>query len=97
MAATNEEFAQKIELHAIPSLTLSDQQFLTSDAGGKAVMVAGELRIAQGSGQLPVVVLMHGSGGIGPGPQAWVSLFNTAGISTFTLDGFTRHFLQGDQ
>ena len=89
MAATNEEFAQKVELHAIPSLTLSDQQFLTGDAGGKAVTVAGELRIAQGSGQLPIVVLMHGSGGIGPGPQAWVSLFNAAGISTFTLDGFT--------
>jgi dienelactone hydrolase len=74
---------------AILSLTLSDQQFLTGKKGDKPVTVAGELRIAQGNGRLPVVVLMHGSGGIGAGPQAWAGKFNSAGISTFTIDGFT--------
>ena len=58
------DVAARTEIHAIPSLTISDQQFLTGDTNGKEVTVAGEFRIAQGSGKLPVVVLMHGSGGI---------------------------------
>ena len=58
------EVASRIEIYAIPSVTISDQQFLTGDANGKQVTVAGEFRIAQGSGRLPVVVMMHGSGGV---------------------------------
>src|ERR1700738_5106061 len=59
------EIAARVELYAIPSLTISDRQFLTGDADGKPVTVAANLRIAQGSGRLPVVVLMHGSSGVG--------------------------------
>jgi len=60
-AQTNpKEIAAKVELHAFPSLTLSDQQFLSGAADGKPVNMTGELRIAQGSGRLPVVILMHG-------------------------------------
>ena len=55
----------RVELHPIASLTLSDQQLLTGEKGGTPVTASGEFRIAQGSGRLPVVVLMHGSGGIG--------------------------------
>ena len=44
------QIAARVELHAIPSLTLSDQQFLNGDANGKAVTVTGEFRIAQGAG-----------------------------------------------
>ena len=58
------EVASRVEIYAIPSLTISDQQFLTGDANGKPVTVAGEFRIAQGTGRLPVVVLMHGSSGV---------------------------------
>jgi dienelactone hydrolase len=83
------EVAARVELYAIPSLTLSDQQFLTGDAAGKPVTVAGEFRIAQGSGRLPVVVLMHGSSGVGATMEAWVHQFNAMGISTFVIDGFT--------
>jgi dienelactone hydrolase len=83
------EVAARVEIYAIPSLTISDQQFLTGDANGKAVTVAGEFRIAQGSGRLPVVVLMHGSSGVGATTEAWVHKFNTMGISTFVIDGFT--------
>ena len=83
------EVAARVELHAIPSLTLSDQQFLTGDANGTPVTVAGELRIAQGAGRLPVVVLMHGSSGVGATMEAWVHHFNAMGISTFVIDGFT--------
>jgi hypothetical protein len=40
------EIAARTEIYAIPSLTISDQQFLTGDANGKQVTVAGEFRIA---------------------------------------------------
>src|ERR1700733_8201232 len=83
------EVVAKVELHSFPSLTLSDQQFLKGDTGGKPVTMTGEFRIAQGSGRLPVIVLMHGSGGIGPNIEYWAREFNTMGISTFALDGFT--------
>jgi dienelactone hydrolase len=83
------DVAIRVELHVIPSLTLSDQQFLTGDANGKLVTVAGEFRIAQGNGRLPVVVLMHGSGGVGANIVSWVRPFNAMGISTFVIDGFS--------
>jgi dienelactone hydrolase len=83
------EVAARVEIYAIPSLTISDQQFLTGDADGKVVTVAGEFRIAQGSGRLPVVVLMHGSSGVGATTEAWVHKFNAMGISTFVIDGFS--------
>jgi len=41
------EVAARVEIYAIPSLTISDQQFLTGDANGKQVTVAGEFRIAR--------------------------------------------------
>ena len=47
------DVAARTEIYAIPSLTISDQQFLIGDANGKQVTVAGEFRIAQGSGKLP--------------------------------------------
>jgi len=84
------EVATRAEIYPIPSLTLSDQQFLSGDAAaGKPVTVAGEFRVAQGSGKLPVVVLMHGSSGVGATTEAWVHAFNAMGISTFVIDGFT--------
>ncbi len=85
----NKEIAARVELHAIPSLTLSDQQFLSGDPNGKAVTVTGEFRIAQGAGKLPVVILIHGSGGMGPNIESWARDLNAMGISTFALDGFT--------
>ena len=83
------QIAARTELHAIPSLTLTDQQFLAGDTNGPAVTVTGELRVAQGTGRLPVVVLGHGSGGMGPNIEMWARELNAIGISTFALDGFT--------
>ena len=83
------DVAARTEIYAIPSLTISDQQFLTGDSNGKQVTVAGEFRIAQGNGKLPVIVLMHGSSGVGAGMDPWVRHFNTMGISTFVIDGFS--------
>ncbi|CAN5167344.1 dienelactone hydrolase family protein [soil metagenome] len=86
---SSKQIAARVELHAIPSLTLSDQQFLSGDGNGKPVTVTGEFRVAQGSGRLPVVVLIHGSGGIGANIEPWTQHFNAMGISTFVIDGFT--------
>src|SRR6195952_3288648 len=83
------EMAARVEIYAIPSLTISDQQFLSGDRGGKEVTVAGEFRVAQGTGKMPVVVLMHGSSGVSSTTEAWVHQFNAMGISTFVIDGFS--------
>jgi hypothetical protein len=83
------QIAARTEVHSIASLTLSDEQFLKGDAAGKPVAVTGTLRIAQGTGRLPVVVMIHGSGGMGPNIDFWTREFNAIGVSTFALDGFT--------
>ncbi len=83
------QVAAHTELHTLPSLTISDHQFLTGDVNGTAVTVAGQLRIAQGTGRLPVVVLQHGSSGYAANIDAWSRILNAMGISTFALDGFT--------
>jgi dienelactone hydrolase len=83
------DIAARTEIYAIPSLTISDQQVLAGDANGKQVTVAGQFRIAQGSGKLPVVVLMHGSSGVGATMDPWVRHLNAMGISTFVIDGFS--------
>ena len=81
--------AARTELHPIQTLTLSDSQFLKGDAEAKPMTTTGKLRVAQGTGRLPVVVLMHGSGGLGATIDMWEGEFNALGISTFALDGFT--------
>jgi dienelactone hydrolase len=85
----------RIEVHTFPSLTITDTQFLNGDANGKSVTLTGTLSIAQGSGKLPVAILMHGSGGIGANIPPWVQALNANGISTFTIDGFTGRGLTG--
>ncbi len=79
----------RTELHSIQSVTLSDEQFLKGEDGGKPVTVSGQLRIAQGAGRLPTVVMIHGSGGIGPNIDVWSRKLNEMGVSTFVVDGFT--------
>jgi len=47
------------------------------------------LRVAQGSGRLPLVILVHGSGGIEENAAVWERLFASIGISTFAIDSFS--------
>jgi dienelactone hydrolase len=100
-AATAEALASKdmpvrIELHPLQSLTLSDQQFLAGDkAGAKQTMLAGQLSVAQGQGRLPVVILMHGSGGAGGNIGYWQRQLHEVGISTFVIDGMTGRGFTG--
>jgi dienelactone hydrolase len=84
-----QDMAARTEVHSIDTLTLSDTEFLRGDANGTATTTSGQLRLAKSSGQLPVVVLQHGSGGMAPNIEMWTREFNKIGISTFALDGFT--------
>ena len=87
---TNAQLAARVELHLIPTLTVADEQFLRGDkTAATPVTVAGQLRIAQGTGRLPVVVMLQGSGGINGGFETWSSQFLEMGVSTFLIDSFT--------
>jgi dienelactone hydrolase len=85
----SKQLAARIELHPIQTLTLSDEQFLKGDSAAPAVTVSGQLRIAQGSGRLPVVMMIHGSGGIGSNFDMWSNELLAMGVSAFAIDGFT--------
>jgi hypothetical protein len=66
------QVAPRTELYQIQTLTLSDQQFLKGDnIGATPVAVAGQLRIAQGTGRLPVVVIQHASSGYDARIDVW--------------------------
>jgi dienelactone hydrolase len=81
------DLAARIELRAFQSLTLTDQQFLTGDKNGSQVTIAGELRLPQGnSGRVPVVIVLHGAGGLGPSNELWSRVLNEIGIATFSVD-----------
>lgn len=80
------------EMHPIHTTTLTDEQFLTGVKEGTPTTLAGELRFPAGStdrDRVGVIVLVHGSGGIGSGLYQWAREFNDLGLATFMLDGFT--------
>lgn len=80
----------RMEVHSIQSTTLTDQEFLTGRKDGKPVTIAGELRLPRpGNDRLPLVVLLHGSGGISGAVTDWEQEFNSMGVATFVLDSFT--------
>ena len=85
----SKDIAERIEAIPIQTLTVSDQQFLNGDASGRPTTIAGVLRVAQGSGRLPLVILIHGSGGFEVNADVWDRQFGSLGISTFALDSFS--------
>jgi dienelactone hydrolase len=85
--------AQFVRQEVIPfeSQNVSMAEVLNG-VGGPKVMLAGLLRMAKAGPNQPVVVILHGAGGIGPrhSPQdEWAWVFNEAGFSTFTVDSFS--------
>ena len=58
-------------------------------ASGGAVNIVGHLFLPQGGDKVPVVLLMHGSGGIYNAMlDYWPKLLNAQGIAVFSLDRF---------
>lgn len=74
----------------IPSLTLTDEQFLRGQkANGVVVTLTGQLRFPNWNERLPVVVLLHGSDGVDSNSALqWREFLNKMGIVTFRLDSF---------
>jgi len=80
----------RIEILPVRSQTLPLSAFLRGDKAGPEVLLGGELRLPFGaSGRVPAVILIHGSGGIGSGPDMWAHILNEAGIAAFILDSFS--------
>src|SRR5215831_6890535 len=89
----SKDIAPRIETIPIQTLTISDERFLKGDASGRPTIISGKLKVAQGSGRLPLVILMHGSGGIEENAVVWERLFASLGISTFDIDSFTGRWI----
>src|SRR5882672_10988128 len=85
LAAPPNDLAARTELHAIDTLTLSDEQFLSGDANARTTVTTAALRIPRGDGRLPVIVLQHGSGGMAANIEWWSRELNSLGVSTLAL------------
>jgi len=90
-AGTDIVYPPRSEIYAIPTLTITDKQFLQGDQSGKVATVNGILRFPPKpiSQKIPVVFLIHGSSGIGSNIDFWSNHFLEQGYATFSLDGFT--------
>jgi dienelactone hydrolase len=85
------QYAGRTEVHPLQSTTLSTAQFLTGQAGGKPVILAGELRLPPGKpgAKYPAMVFVHGSSGIGINIDRWARELNKIGVAAFVVDSFT--------
>jgi dienelactone hydrolase len=80
----------KVEKIEIATQSVSNFDFLTGKKDGKPAKISGELRIpASIKDKAPVVLLVHGSGGLGANVHYWVAELNKLGIATFAMDSFT--------
>jgi len=72
------------------SRTLTGGEFLRGGVPGREALLGGELRLPLNApAKVPAVVLVHGSGGIGAGPDYWARALNEAGVAAFILDSFS--------
>lgn len=81
----------RIEVHALPTLTLTRPQTLTASfAAAPPATIAGELRLPAGAPtKMPAVVMLHGDAGAIANQVAWIEALNGLGIAVFTVDSFT--------
>jgi dienelactone hydrolase len=89
--ALADDEVDRIEILTFESMTLTDQQFLQGSKDGKPVTIAGELRFPRNNKmkQYPVVLLVHGSGGISGYVDDWAKELNKLGVAVFILDSFS--------
>ena len=90
VSAASAQGVGRLEIHSIPSVTVSNKQFLTGDRYGKPVIIGGELRLPRGTTvKFPMVILIHGSGGVSAATDRWAQELNSVGVAAFILDAFT--------
>ena len=75
-----------LEFESIPVITVKD--FLNGKVPEKARTVWGTLNFPANAPDknVPVVVVLHGGGGIHDGEERWLSIFNSMGLATFMVD-----------
>jgi dienelactone hydrolase len=87
LGATPAIAQMRIQVIPFDSVTLSAQQVLLGETQGKPVSLAGELRLpGLGADKVPVVILVHGIGGLFPVHFEWVTALNSWGIGVFIPD-----------
>jgi len=76
----------KIEFQSIPVITVKD--FLNGKVPEKTQTVWGTLNFPANAPDknVPVVVVLHGGGGIHNAEEQWLSVFNSMGLATFMVD-----------
>jgi dienelactone hydrolase len=81
----------RVEVHALPTLTLTQEQVLAgTQDGAAAATIAGELRLPfAAAARMPAVVMLHGDAGAVSNQVAWSDELNAIGIAVFTLDSFS--------
>ena len=75
-----------LEFESIPVITVKD--FLNGKVPEKTQTVWGTLNFPANAPDknVPVVVVLHGGGGIGDHEERWLSIFNSMGLATFMVD-----------
>jgi len=76
----------KIEFPSIPTLTIKD--FLEGKKPNRKITIWGTLKFPTNAPDknVPVVVIMHGMGGINIWEEHWMNTFNSMGLATFMVD-----------
>jgi len=76
----------KIEFESMPMLTMKD--FLNGVVPEKRNTIWGTLNFPANAPDknVPVVVIMHGMGGIDASEEHWMKVFNSIGLATFMVD-----------
>ena len=88
---------EKIEFQSVPSMTIKD--FLTGKKPERQVTISGTLNFPANAPEknAPVVVLLHGWGGIRGASEHWMNVFNSMGLATFMVDsGWARRNCKKD-
>jgi len=77
---------EKIEFQSMPILTIKD--FLNGVVPEKRNTIWGTLNFPANAPDknVPVVVIMHGMGGIDASEEHWMKVFNSIGLATFMVD-----------
>ena len=76
----------KIEFPSMPTLTIKD--FLEGKKPNRKITIWGTLKFPANAPDknVPVVVIMHGMGGINIWEEHWMNTFNSIGLATFMVD-----------
>ena len=76
----------RIEFPSMPTLTIRD--FLQGKIPERRITIWGTLNFPANAPDknVPVVVVLHGGGGIHNAEEQWLSVFNSMGLATFMVD-----------